>query len=171
LARAQLIAAEERAQETQRSILEDGAEPFRAPRRKNKLFKVTVSKAWRGLHEHLMNHALLNACVDELDQAGKPSKLPTGSLIFSEPDNYTAAIESGGELKACHILVTQPFLKALKDQVSTAPDVKIRRGMIRLLGTFFGDDGPEFRTISSPNEFKLIAEEDSDFVVLEEDHC
>ena len=118
MARAQLIAAEERAQETQRNIFEDGAEPFRAPRRKNKLFKVTVSRAWNGLHDHLMHHALLRYCADELGDAGKPSKLPTGGLVLLEPENYSAALAAGGELKACHILVTQPYLKAVKEKVS-----------------------------------------------------
>ena len=40
------------------------------PLRCTKLYKVTVSKSGHGLHDHLLDHASLRACKDELERAG-----------------------------------------------------------------------------------------------------
>ena len=151
LARMQLVRDDDWAQEVQREINEGGAVLVRTPQRDNKLYLVTISKSWQGLHEHLMDHALLKTCVDELEQAGFSFKLPKGT-IFSDAENYKAAIDAGGDLKNCHILVTQPFKQALKKQLKNAPrvngtQVKIRS--VELLANFFGPEGAELRTIST----------------------
>ena len=65
---------------------------------------------------------------------------------------YKAAIDAGGDLKNCHILVTQPFKQALKKQLKNAPRVNGTRVKIRsveLLANFFGPEGAELRTIST----------------------
>ena len=74
--------------------------------------------------------------------------------VFVDVENYTeavAAVPPGVELMACHILVTHRFLDALKAQVKTVPRVKVRRET--LLANFFGVDGAELRTASSPSEY------------------
>ena len=116
-------------------------------RRHTKLFLVTLSKSWRGLDDHLMGHALLKACADKLEQAGHSHKLPSGSMVFVNAENYAAATDAASDLKPCHILVTHPFLRQLKKQVKIAPRVSIRG--IRLLSNFFGHDGAELRTLSA----------------------
>ena len=68
----------------------------RGPQRYNKLYLVTISKSWKGLHEHLMDHALLKACMEELDLAGYSYKLPKGT-VFSDAENYSAAVAAGGD--------------------------------------------------------------------------
>ena len=135
-----------------------------AATRNTKLFLVTLSKSWRGLHIHLTSHALLQACKDELEDAGYPSKLATGSAVFTDPENYSAAIAKGGKLLPYHILVTKPYLKAVVEQVKIAPRCKDRNrvvirksGGIRLLANFFGAEGAELRTVSTrrsnPSDF------------------
>ena len=94
-----------------------------------------------------MGHALLKACADDLEHAGHSYKLPTGSTIFVDAENYTDATNAASDLKPCHILVTHPFLKELKSQVKIAPRVNIRG--IRLLANFFGQGGAELRTFST----------------------
>ena len=94
-----------------------------------------------------MGHALLKACVDELDQAGHSYNLPSGSTVFVNAENYSNATNAAIDLKPCHILVTHPFLRQLKKQVKIAPRVSIRG--IRLLSNFFGHDGAELRTFST----------------------
>ena len=106
-----------------------------------------------------MGHALLKACADKLEQAGHSHKLPSGSTVFVNAENYADATDAASDLKPCHILVTHPFLKELKNQVKIAPRVNIR--VIRLLANFFGPDGAELRTTSSPADLPLI--EDGDF--------
>jgi len=153
-ARASLVREEEWAQETQRSINDEGAVSIRAPARHNKLYLVTVSKSWGGLHAHLVDHALLQACVDELERAGYSSKLPNGAAVFTDAENYKAAIAAAGDLKPCHVLITKPYKKATEQQVKTAPRVNIR-GM-RLLANFFGPGGAELRTASNPSDFDHV---------------
>jgi 23S rRNA pseudoU1915 N3-methylase RlmH len=164
LARMRLIRDEEWALETQRQIIGETAGNGNAATRNTKLFLVTLSKSWRGLHIHLTSHALLQACKDELEDAGYPSKLATGSAVFTDPENYSAANAKGGKLLPYHILVTKPYLKAVVEQVKIAPRCKDRNrvvirksGGIRLLANFFGPEGAELRTVSTrrsnPSDF------------------
>ena len=90
----QLVRDDDWAQEVQREINEGGAVRVRTPQRDKKLYLVTISKSWQGLHDHLMDHALLKTCVDELEQAGFSFKLPKGT-IFSDAENYKAVIDAG----------------------------------------------------------------------------
>ena len=127
-------------------------------RRKLKLFRVTVYKSWEGLHDHLMDHALLRVCADEIKLAGYSFKLPNGSAAFSDPENYRDAIAAERELKPHHILATEPYLAALKEQLKTKPRVKNfrRAGFrdVRLLTNFFGPEGAELRTFSTPSDWQ-----------------
>ena len=77
----QLVRDDEWAQEVQREINEERLVCVRTPQRDNKLYLVTLSKSWQGLHEHLMDHALLKTCMDELEQAGYPFKLLRDDLL------------------------------------------------------------------------------------------
>ena len=162
LARKRLVRDEEWAQDVQREINEGEIVQVRGPQRYNKLYKVTLSKSWHGLHEHLMDHALLKACMDELEHSGYSYKLPKGT-VFSDAENYSAAIAAAGELENRHILVTKPFLKALKKQLELAPRVNRSRVNVRgvkLLANFFGPEGAELRTISTwrsnPSDFSTL---------------
>ena len=146
---------EELAQEVQREIDEDGPVHVRGPQRKNKHFVVTLWKSWRGLDDHLMGHASLKACAVELEHAGHSFKLPTGSTVFVDAENYDDATDAARDLKRYQILVAHPFLRQLKKQVKIAPRVSIRG--IRLLSNFFGHDGAELRTFSTAPSAKTRA--------------
>ena len=105
-----------------------------------------------------MNHALLKACADELEDSGHSYKLPRGTIL-SDAVNYNAAVAAGGDLKNCHILVTQPFKEALKKQMNDAPrvnstQVKIRK--VKLISNYFGPEGAELRTASDPSDFLFL---------------
>ena len=99
-----------------------------------------------------MKHALLKACVDDLEHAGFSYTLPKGT-IFSDAGNYNAAIAAGGDIANCNILVTQPFKNALKKQLETAPRVnrraRVRIRNVKLLANYFGPEGAELRTTST----------------------
>ena len=123
---------EEGAQDTQRSINDEGAASSRAAARHNKLYRLTVSKSWSGFHAHVTNDALLQACVHELERSGYPSKLPNGGAVFTDAENYTAAIAAAGDLKPCHILMTKPYKKAIMHQVNYRYIVKPLRRIARL---------------------------------------
>ena len=158
--RKRLVQDEKWAQDAQREINEGEIVQVRGPQRYNKLYKVTLSKSWHGLHEHLMDHALLKACMDELEHSGYSYKLPKGT-VFSDAENYSAAIAAAGELENCHILVTKPFLKALKKQLELAPRVNRSRVNVRgvkLLANFFGPEGAELRTITLGEKPVLLAD-------------
>jgi hypothetical protein len=177
-ARAQLVRDEEFAQETQRQINEAGTvgggtpEPNEseewivdgsAPKRKEKLFLVTLTQSWRGLREHLMGHALLEHCAEELNNAGLFN--PPVGVVFTLPEHYRDSIAAFPELMAKHILVTKPFLRAVIVQVKAAPRAEnnLRRRVtfirnVKLLGNSFGPDGVERRTTSTfrskPSDFR-----------------
>jgi hypothetical protein len=138
-------------QENQRAISSDGVSHAPRPLRLTKLYKVKVTKSWPGLHDHLLAHAALQACVDKLENAGYSYQVPTGGAVFTDEEKYTAALVAGGELKPCDILVTPPYLKAVKEQFKTAPRVPKSRTQVRirdieLLAKNFGADGEELRT-------------------------
>ena len=164
LARARLVRDEEWAQETQRSINEEGNETVRAPKRLEKLYLVNVYRPWEGLHDHLMDHALLKHCAEELEQAGYSYKLPTGGATFSDAETFEAAVAAAGKLaplKCYQMLATKGFLVALKTQLKTKPrEGKVRAAGVRsvkLVANFFGPDGAELRTVSTqrrdPSDF------------------
>ena len=94
--------------------------------RREKMYHLRLTHAPAGLHRHLLRHGLLQACNDELDNAGSQAMLPTGGAVFTAPEHYRAAIGAAEAVVPNHklrnrdIVVTEPFFTAVKAQISTA---------------------------------------------------
>jgi hypothetical protein len=167
-ARARIVREEDWAQETQRNVRDDdiGLVSPRAnippPTRPEKLYLVGLSRAPRGLHRHMLEHAILQACAEDLNNAGRLVTLPTGGAIFVSPEHYIAALAAAeaafGEAPLLNrdIVVTRPFKEAVKQQIKTARRALDNNGQVkilsrRLLGVV-NEAGVELRTASSQSD-------------------
>ena len=111
--------------------------------RREKMYHLLLTHAPAGLNSHLLRHGLLQACKDELDNAGCQAMLSTGGAVFTAPEHYLAAIRAAEAVVPNHtlrnrdIVVTEPFFTAVKAQISTARKGKClsgQSGQVKILG-------------------------------------